>query len=580
MKLLSLNNLKISALIFFFSVNLFAAEEIDLWKKENLIKNNKVQETTVPSIKEIESKININKEINNNVILNETGIDNKSKTIYGLFEPTENNLMLDMWVNSEGTRVKDTIERINKIKLSSFSEEIFINTLFTLAYLPGQNMTDEEFMSYKINWLINNKKDQIISDFLNKNSEFPYKEKIIKYLVDENLAKGSITQACEKINLISNDVKDAYLDQFRILCFIKNGKQVEAQLVHDLLKEFKLSNKFFDDKVNFLLGLTDKEDKKIDDTNLLNFYLSSIAISDFDYKPNNKTDKKIWQYLAAANLLKIEDIENKDFIKEIELAANKNNLDFSYVLGIYKNIKFELTDFLNVDQNYKNLEPISSRALVYQKFLLSESVESKLKYLFLLKDLFAEAKLLNAYKYYLSEQLKEIKTDQIPNEYRNLVSENILIEEDKETLSKVKYEDNSYSTSKILKFYNEKNYNLEKTDKDFLDVRKKIKKNKEYEVTLKDALLFDALVADGYVLPKDIDYVKLKNDNSPPIELANMVKNKEIGLVLLRIVELIGQDEMSDLDISTKYFINQLLIDAGLKKLRNKILLLTLPVRV
>lgn len=580
MKLLSLNNLKISALIFFFSVNLFAAEEIDLWKKENLIKNNKVQETTVPSIKEIESKININKEINNNVILNETGIDNKSKTIYGLFEPTENNLTLDMWVNSEGTRVKDTIERINKIKLSSFSEEIFINTLFTLAYLPGQNMTDEEFMSYKINWLINNKKDQIISDFLNKNSEFPYKEKIIKYLVDENLAKGSITQACEKINLISNDVKDAYLDQFRILCFIKNGKQVEAQLVHDLLKEFKLSNKFFDDKVNFLLGLTDKEDKKIDDTNLLNFYLSSIAISDFDYKPNNKTDKKIWQYLAAANLLKTEDIENKDFIKEIELAANKNNLDFSYVLGIYKNIKFELTDFLNVDQNYKNLEPISSRALVYQKFLLSESVESKLKYLFLLKDLFAEAKLLNAYKYYLSEQLKEIKTDQIPNEYRNLVSENILIEEDKETLSKVKYEDNSYSTSKILKFYNEKNYNLEKTDKDFLDVRKKIKKNKEYEVTLKDALLFDALVADGYVLPKDIDYVKLKKDNSPPIELANMVKNKEIGLVLLRIVELIGQDEIFDLDISTKYFINQLLIDAGLKKLRNKILLLTLPVRV
>ena len=580
MKLLSLNNLKISALIFFFSVNLFAAEEIDLWKKENLIKNNKAQDTTTSSIKEIESKININKEINNNVILNETGIDNKSKTIYGLFEPTENNLTLDMWVNSEGTRVKDTIERINKIKLSSFSEEIFINTLFTLAYLPGQNMTDEEFMSYKINWLINNKKDQIISDFLNKNSEFPNKEKIIKYLVDENLAKGSITQACEKINLISNDVKDAYLDQFRILCFIKNGKQVEAQLVHDLLKEFKLSNKFFDDKVNFLLGLTDKEDKKIDDTNLLNFYLSSIAISDFDYKPNNKTDKKIWQYLAAANLLKTEDIENKDFIKEIELAANKNNLDFSYVLGIYKNIKFELTDFLNVDQNYKNLEPISSRALVYQKFLLSESVESKLKYLFLLKDLFAEAKLLNAYKYYLSEQLKEIKTDQIPNEYRNLVSENILIEEDKETLSKVKYEDNSYSTSKILKFYNEKNYNLEKIDKDFSDVRKKIKKNKEYEVTLKDALLFDALVADGYVLPKDIDYVKLKKDNAPPIELANMVKNKEIGLVLLRIVELIGQDEMSDLDISTKYFINQLLIDAGLKKLRNKILLLTLPVRV
>ena len=33
-----------------------------------------------------------------------------------------------MWVNSEGTRIKDTLERINKIKLSSFAEEIFIFT--------------------------------------------------------------------------------------------------------------------------------------------------------------------------------------------------------------------------------------------------------------------------------------------------------------------------------------------------------------------------------------------------------------------------------------------------------------------
>ena len=62
-----------------------------------------------------------------------------------------------MWVNSEGTRVKDTIERINKIKLSSFAEEIFINTFYNFK-LPNQNMTDEEFINYKLDWLINNKK--------------------------------------------------------------------------------------------------------------------------------------------------------------------------------------------------------------------------------------------------------------------------------------------------------------------------------------------------------------------------------------------------------------------------------------
>ena len=42
-----------------------------------------------------------------------------------------------------------------------------------------------------------------------------------------------------------------------------------------------------------------------------------------------------------------------------------------------------------------------------------------------------------------------------------------------ETLSKINYDDSSYSTSKLLKFYDEKNYNLKKTDN-----REKIKEDK------------------------------------------------------------------------------------------------------
>ena len=83
-----------------------------------------------------------------------------------------------MWVNSEGTRVKDTIERINKIKLSTFAEEIFLNTLFTISKLPNQNMTDEEFINYKFDWLIRNKKDELIAIFLNKNNNFQIKKKL------------------------------------------------------------------------------------------------------------------------------------------------------------------------------------------------------------------------------------------------------------------------------------------------------------------------------------------------------------------------------------------------------------------
>ena len=59
----------------------------------------------------------------------------------------------------------------------------------------------------------------------------------------------------------------------------------EAQLLYDILKEQKKSDKFFDDKINYLLGISDKTSNKIREDNLLNFYLSSITIKKFEYEP-------------------------------------------------------------------------------------------------------------------------------------------------------------------------------------------------------------------------------------------------------------------------------------------------------
>ena len=361
-----------------------------------------------------------------------------------------------MWANSEGTRVKDTIERINKIKLSSFAEEIFVNTLFTISRLPNQNMTDAEFINYKLDWLINNNKDELITIFLNKNKKFPNKKKIIRYLIDENIAKANLKEACKNITLINNEIKDSYLDRFKIICFIKNNKKDEAQLILDLLREQKLSNKFYDNKIDYLLGLNDKVDSKIDDTNLLNFYLSSIAIPDFSYVPNKQTNKKIWQYLSAANLFKIDEIENKEQIKELENAANNSALTKIYIFEIYKNIKFNFNDFLKADEIYLTLDSVDARALIYQKVLLSDNIDSKLKYLFLLNDLFKKDNLSNISKEYLDKELKNLDPDQIPLSYRQLVAENIIYEK-KNILGKIKYDDNYYHTSRIVKLYTEKN---------------------------------------------------------------------------------------------------------------------------
>ena len=131
----------------------------------------------------------------------------------------------------------------------------------------------------------------------------------------------------KKLALLTLSIKDAYLEKFKIYCLVFNNKKLEAQLLLDLLREQKQSSKFYDDKINFLLGVSDKTDKKINEQNLLNFYLSSITTTDFKYEPTNKTKPEIWKYLNAANLIRLEDASDKDKLKELEIAANNDQLD-------------------------------------------------------------------------------------------------------------------------------------------------------------------------------------------------------------------------------------------------------------
>ena len=49
---------------------------------------------------------------------------------------------------------------------------------------------------------------------------------------------------------------------------------------------------------------------------------------------------------------------------------------------------------------------------------------------------------------------------------------------------------------------------------------------------------------------------------------------------MLKIVEIIGEDNIRDLDPETIYFLNSILNELSLKKIRNNILSEALPVRV
>ena len=91
-------------------------------------------------------------------------------------------------------------------------------------------------------------------------------------------------------------------------------------------------------------------------------------------------------------------------------------------------LPFNINQLINAKTVYLGLSGYEARALIYQKILLSENTENKLDLLFILKDLFEKDKLNNIYKEYLSNTLKSIEPEDIPNSQKKLVSQNIILE--------------------------------------------------------------------------------------------------------------------------------------------------------
>ena len=481
-----------------------------------------------------------------------------------------------MWSTTKAEDLRSSLKRLNKIELSKSSKEILQIILFSFSY-PPPGMSEKEFVDMKINWLIKNNRVETIENFLKQNDEFESKSKAVQFLVDSNIASGNIKKGCDKIKFIDAKIKDAYLEKFKIYCLIFNKKNPEAQLLLDLLREQKQSSKFYDDKINFLLGVTDKTSSKINEESLLNFYLSSKTISNFKYEPTKKTKPEIWQYLNAANLINLEDASDKEKLKDLEIAANKGQLNKNKIFEIYKQIPFDLNVLINAKNNYQTLNESDARALIYQRYLLSEVTETKLEYLFLLEELFKKADLVNIYSKFLSDRIEEIGVKNIPNKYKDAALSRIVSEEDL-LLGKVKYNDRILHQSKILKYFIE-NENKKKVQKDIDKIFKKINKNKKYFVSAKDLALADALIKDGFSLPANFKYEELSKKFDIPKNLLQLIDNDQKAFLALKIVEIIGEDEPYQLDSETIYFVTNLLNKMDLVKIRNKVLNSALPLR-
>ena len=90
----------------------------------------------------------------------------------------------------------------------------------------------------------------------------------------------------------------------------------------------------------------------------------------------------------------------------------------------------------------------------------------------------------------------------------------------------------------------------------------------------------ESLKSDGIEIPKKYDNFYEVNQSEIPSDIQVMINNNEKGAALLRIVEVIGQDNLDRIDDDTIYFIIATLNQLNIDQIRNEILLKVLPLKV
>jgi len=565
-----------------FSIQLLAVEPIDIWKGNSKIKTEPSELKQINLDDKKKSLFEETQIIKTN-IFQENNEDLDFNKVYGLFDPEENDLSLEIWIESDGKELLEHLKRIEKISLSKDSEELLIKILFTNSYLPIKNINSSDFLDYKLEWLIKKDKINIMEEFLSKNPDLKNNTNLLKYLINENLSEADINNACEKIKFFNKGTDDDYLQKFKIYCLINGNNLAEAQLQYDLLYEKGSIDNFYNKKINYLLGYTEEVDDEVSDKNLFNFYLSHIVNKDFQYDPSMKTSKYIWKYLSSSNLLADPnsiDLEDETKFNLYEWAAASDSYDKKKLFNIYGKFLFSFDQFLNAEEIYKTLPSYKARALIYQTASLSDNLETKLNLLVLLNDLFKKDNIENAFSEELSSILSNIEEEDVPSKYLGFYQIKINLPTEEEDLGRISFDNKILHKSKLLKYFIEDDYTVEKLESDLISIYKKIKKDKKYYFSAKDIILLDSLKADGIKLPKKLEKQYSNNQLTIPEGLIDLSNQGQIGLVLLKIIEIIGEDQLKDLDPETLYFITATLNKLDLKKIRNNIIIKTLPRRV
>ncbi|MDB9923148.1 hypothetical protein OAC96_02850 [Candidatus Pelagibacter sp.] len=587
MKLLKLlNNKYLSIIIIFSFSSIFAIAEdqpIDIWnidkksieaESELNTSDEKIKPKTESNIYDMQA----NKK-KDSIKLDQALVSKETKII-GLYDPEDYGLSINMWSNSDGLKLKNLFENIDKFDLSNDASEILDISLLTNAYYPNQNITEEEFLELKSSWLIKNSNEELIEEYLIKNQIVNLHPELTRHLVDNYLSQSDVKKSCEIFSKINQPIDDEYLSKFNLYCLINYGKNEEAQLILDLKKELGFEDEYYENKINYLFGYIEEVDKKISEKSILDFHLAHRTNSEFLFEPKKETPKLIWKYLSASNLLyNIKDIEITDIekISSIEQATHDKNYSEEELFEFYKRFQFTLNQLLNTKESYKSMSSIEGKALVYQRLLLTEEPKLKLELMKILKDIFNSEGVGNAFDDELKNFLKQINPEDVPSNFTTFYND--YVKNDEIINKKIKYNNKILHQSKLINYFNG-NYAKSKIEEDLNKFLKKIKKDKKYVLSIKDKIFLEALKSDGIEISKKYEGLYKINKSEMPADIQSMIDNKEVGAALLRIIEVIGPDKIENIDDDTVYFIINTLNQLDTDLIRNKLLLKVLPLKV
>ena len=587
MKILKLLNNKSFSILccffIFFSQNLSAEDDpVDIWnleempKKEIVSDNDKTQEENINKSKIYETQ---SYKTSLESIDEDQELSSKKINIVGIYDPEDNDLSIEMWVNSDGANILKIIKKVQKINLSDDATAILNLALLTNSYFPQKNINNEQFLKIKSDWLLKQHNLNLIETYLEKNKNLDNQSNLIKYYVDYYLSRSDLGKACEIFDTINNLINDNYISKFKIYCLLNLNKKEEAQLHFDLLKEIGFEDKFFEKKFNYLMGYDTNINVEISEESLLAFHLSHRTNLDFTFEPNINTSQLIWKYLSSSNLLEsidIIDLEDTDKIFTIEKATHDKNYKESELFALYERFRFNINQLLTVRETYKLLPNSASRALLYQGILLTKEPSEKIQLIKLLKELFEKDNISNAFDVKLVKFLKEVDATEVPSNYTDFYQFYL---KNTNNNKKIKFNDKIIHQSKLLDYFKEDS-SKQNIEKDLESLLKKIKKNSKYFFSIKDMILLESLKADGVQIPKKYKNIYEPIDANIPHDIQILINQEETGLFLLRLVEIIGEDKITDMDPETLYFIISALNQLDIDQLRNQILLKVLPLKV